>query len=174
MVTSKALSKPHVGHMLTTRCIRRRSWQAPCDTTAKIDTPLTKFVICVLNSHSTSTPRLPDAQKLRLRNQKKGPKMTKRASNKRVPSGSTPDYVDDTRVFNKTCYFTRTGGEVRTRDQPTTIYIYIYIYGAMPKLISLKWCITPMGVPNWDLWGPTLHTNNIYIYIPYKFHIKSL
>ena len=23
-----------------------------------------------------------------------------------------------------------------------------------------------MGVPNWDLWGPTLHTNNnIYIYI---------
>ena len=48
--------------------------------------------------------------------------MKKRANNKRAPFRTSPDYVDETRVFNKTIHFTRMGGQERTRGLPTIIY----------------------------------------------------
>ena len=47
--------------------------------------------------------------------------MENKANNERTPSGSQSVYVDETRDFNKTSHFTRTGEQVRTGGLPTII-----------------------------------------------------
>ena len=48
--------------------------------------------------------------------------MKKEANNKSTLRGGSPVYVDETRVVNITCHFTRTGDDLRTRSLPTIIY----------------------------------------------------
>ena len=63
-------------------------------------------VVILLARHDRPTLKHSDFEK--------GPKMKKSANYKRIGSARYPDYVDETRVFNKTSHFTRTGDDLRT------------------------------------------------------------